>query len=100
MEDGKLTGLSDVNSFGARYFVAYDGFDVLARVQDGGLINTVIGELASLHIGQKAESSHPDEIDLEINAEIVKDNEGVFEGWAVLIRPEVSHGKKRKSSDD
>ncbi|KAK7949286.1 uncharacterized protein PG986_010172 [Apiospora aurea] len=98
MQDGKLTKLYDTHHYGTRDFIAYDGYDVLASVQDSELIDIVLTELAALHIGQKAGSDHPDEIELVVKSEIMKDEEGTFEGWAILIQPEVTPGKKRKST--
>ncbi|KAK8086035.1 hypothetical protein PG994_001009 [Apiospora phragmitis] len=99
MQDGKLTSLFDTNLYGKREFIAYDGFDVLACVQDSFLLDAVIYDLAKLHIGTKAESNHPGDVDLVVQSEIMEDDEGSFSGWAIFIQPEVVPGKKRKSTE-
>ncbi|KAK8040078.1 hypothetical protein PG993_008489 [Apiospora rasikravindrae] len=98
MNGGRLVGLSDTGPYPASQFISYNGYDVLACVQDGGLIHTVIAELAALHINQKAQTAHPDEIDIVIKAEVMKDDQDNFSGWAVLIRPETMPGSNRTAT--
>lgn len=94
IEDGNLIALHDIEFFGKTQFVAYDGYDFVARVQNAAIIGTVLYDLASLHIGQKAQSSHPDDILLVTKVEKMDDFEGQPGGWVVLIRPEVTPGQQ------
>ncbi|KAK7980204.1 hypothetical protein PG989_012661 [Apiospora arundinis] len=87
MLEDKLIHLFDVNPYGVRDFITYDGYDVLACVQDPALIYDVLYELASLHVGKLAGSDHPDDIDLDVQAERMKASEGKSRGWAILMRP-------------
>ncbi|KAK6844703.1 hypothetical protein PG995_014813 [Apiospora arundinis] len=87
MLEDKLIHLFDVNPYGVRDFITYDGYDVLACVQDPALIYDVLYQLASLHVGKLAGSDHPDDIDLDVQAERMKASEGKSRGWAILMRP-------------
>ncbi|KAK7978649.1 hypothetical protein PG988_006139 [Apiospora saccharicola] len=95
MEDGKIVRLFDTNPDRKRDFIAYDGFDVLACTQEPSFIHGILYELASLHIGKKAGSEHPDEVDLVTMSRMMKDSKGSFCGWAVLVQPAEIPSKKR-----
>ncbi|KAK8862842.1 hypothetical protein PGQ11_009077 [Apiospora arundinis] len=102
IEEGKLTGLFDVGHimYGAREFVVYDGFDVLARVEDVTLINLVLCDLATHHVGRLgADIEHPSDVELVVKKEMMQDSEERIIGWAVLIQPKVIPEKRRKPAE-
>ncbi|KAK6825606.1 hypothetical protein PG987_013100 [Apiospora arundinis] len=102
IEGGKLTGLFDLGHimYGARKFVVYDGFDVLARVEDVTLINLVLCDLATHHVGRLgADIEHPNDVELVVKKEMMQDSEERIIGWAVLIQPKVIPEKRRKPAE-
>lgn len=99
IEDGKIVCLFDANSTSERNFIAYDGYDVLASTQEPARIHGVLYDLPRLHIGKKAGTDHPDEIDLVTTSSVMEDSEGSFCGWAVLFKPKAMPGKKRKPAE-
>ncbi|KAK6825607.1 hypothetical protein PG987_013101 [Apiospora arundinis] len=82
---GQVRSLWNENRLGARYFISYDGIDVLARVPVLLMMDTVIHKLAALHIGRLYQSSHPDDIELQLNWYTAPDN--TSEGFAIHIHP-------------
>ncbi|KAK8025244.1 hypothetical protein PG990_003067 [Apiospora arundinis] len=102
IEEGKLIGLFDLGHimYGAREFIVYDGFDVLARVEDVSLINLILHDLATHHVGRLgANIEHPDDVELIAKREMMQDSEEQIIGWAVLIQPKVIPEKRRKPAE-
>ncbi|KAK6844702.1 hypothetical protein PG995_014812 [Apiospora arundinis] len=86
--------------YGAREFIVYDGFDVLARVEDVSLINLILYDLATHHVGRLgANIEHPDDVELVVKREMMQDSEERIIGWAVLIQPKVIPEKRQSPAE-
>ncbi|KAK8040077.1 hypothetical protein PG993_008488 [Apiospora rasikravindrae] len=95
VEGGRITGLYHLDKYAAeKHFIAYDGFDVVACIPELFMLETVIRDIAQLHIGRLNNSSYPDDIKLEKNWQKLKGSlDG--SGWAVHIHPQAGSNVKR-----
>ncbi|KAK6825611.1 hypothetical protein PG987_013105 [Apiospora arundinis] len=90
VEGKKITNLYNVDEDGATYFFAYDGNDVLARVPELYIKETIIVELATLYLGLKNNCAHPDDIELQTNWQRTKGGD-----WVIHVHPKSGSNTKR-----
>ncbi|KAK6844700.1 hypothetical protein PG995_014810 [Apiospora arundinis] len=93
VEGGRVKKIYNVDkSSAAQYFIAYDDSEVYARVPQLFMKDTLIYQLAALHVGALNNCSHPDDLELEMDWQRMKD------GWAIHVHPKAGTGAKKARS--
>ncbi|KAK7980199.1 POT family protein [Apiospora arundinis] len=90
VEGNKITSLYNLDRHGSQHFVAFDGNDVLARVPQIWMKDTIVVELAALHIGLENLRSHPDDTELETHFQQIKGGD-----WAIHVYPKGGSNAKK-----